>query len=348
MSGSDGLGRQGGDLPFGSAPAVDLSTCRNQYGVAPAVRAIVSNLTIDDYMEHPYGASEAVLTAYASFLGCERHELAPSRGISGAIWNLARSVDTDRVALPRPCYTEYVRAFPGRMIGRPDVKVSLEVVIEALERAQIVILSNPLNPSGSILDAHTLAQAAAANPHSILVIDESYVEFVGPEGHNNSLVGSEAPNIAVLRSPSKFFGVAGARVGVVWSRDADLRALLGDVSSSWPLGRPEAMVAIASVKDDGWANATRNRIRDDADWLAKALRGSVVGTPRANFALVDQPDAQRICAQMADAGVRVRILGPPHGVPYPMIRIAAPRSDDRATVRRALAHAGIFDGNAGD
>ena len=96
-----------------------------------------------------------------------------------------------------------------------------------------VIISNPHNPTGQVIQATDLAAVAARHPASLLVADESYIDFLADPAPI-TLIGCGLGNVIVLRSPSKFFGLAGARSGVAWS----LHPLPGQwrhTRTSWPV-----------------------------------------------------------------------------------------------------------------
>ena len=135
--------------------------------------------------------------------------------------------------MPLPGYTDYLKAFPGRGFAG-DLVPSIEHVDAALGAASLVIVSNPHNPTGVALDPGELVAAARRHPLATFVVDESYVDFV-PDPGAASVVGADVDNLVVLRSPSKFWGIAATRVGVAWCADRErLEHLLGR-RETWPI-----------------------------------------------------------------------------------------------------------------
>src|SRR5829696_2543412 len=108
----DGFGPQGGDPS--RAVSMDLSTCVNRYGPAPAALDALHSIAGDDILLHPYDARERLRALYAWALGVEEDDLLAGRGTSEFIWALARNVNRSAVAVPLPAYTDYLKAFPGR------------------------------------------------------------------------------------------------------------------------------------------------------------------------------------------------------------------------------------------
>jgi histidinol-phosphate/aromatic aminotransferase/cobyric acid decarboxylase-like protein len=224
-----------------------------------------------------------------------------------------------------------------------------------LRAGRVVLLSNPHNPSGRAFDAERLLDLADDAPQGVLVVDESYVEFA-PDPVRASVLGrAEAAgrngpsNLIVLRSPSKFFGVAGARVAVAWSPAERLREALRTQRGSWPVSAIEVAPVAAALADRSWTLATHAALCADARWLeeqldqpdrplpgAQLVRGSVT-----HFRLVHVDDATAAAESLAAVGLGVRPLGPGHGLPGPALRIAAPRIEEREACAAMLAEASV-------
>ena len=293
---------------------------------------------------HPYGADDALAEAYGAYLGVDPDELVVGRGASELIWQLAGSELGSRVVVPRPGYTEYQRAFPGAGVGPPGVHHAMGVVAEQLAAGRVALLSNPHNPSGRSLDPQQLLTLAAVAPDGVLVVDESYAEFA-PDPAAASVLGArpgpvrdDVPeNVIVLRSPSKFFGLAGARIGVAWSPSGRLRAMLRGRRGSWPVSALEVAPVVAALADRDWIAATHAALRSDACWLAGHLRRFATGCPATfvdgsvtHFHLLAVEDVVQSAAAFVAAGLGVRAIGRGHGLAGPALRLAAPRADERA------------------
>lgn len=160
---------------------------------------------------------------------------------------MGREVDHTDVAIPLPDYTDYLRAFPGRGFRLSGEQLpTLEQVGAALAAARVVIVSNPHNPTGVHLDPASLIAVAAAHPDSVLVADESYINFT-PDPTRRSVLGCTTPNIVMLRSTSKFYGIAAMRAGVAWCQDPGLLQRLVGQQENWGLSGVDVRAACAAV-----------------------------------------------------------------------------------------------------
>jgi histidinol-phosphate/aromatic aminotransferase/cobyric acid decarboxylase-like protein len=345
------FGAQGGDPTRGVS--MDLSTCVNRYGPAPAAVAALHAITPPDILLHPYDAAERLRAVYQWATGVNPDDLVAGRGASEFIWAMGREVDHSSAAIPLPGYTDYLKAFPGRGFSMHGEQIpSLEQVDAALSAGRLVILSNPHNPTGTLLERDGLIGLAAQHPESTLVVDESYINFT-PDPAGMSVLGCDQPNVVVLRSTSKFYGIAAVRAGVAWCRDAARRAGLFGRQENWGLSGVDVTVAVAAVREGwDWADDTRARMHDDNRWLAEVLADVPGLDLRANrnvhfqYAFCEQ--AQAFAEVMRSHGIGVRVLSRAHGVIPNALRIVAPRADERERFAAALdAFTGRFSPSPG-
>ncbi len=336
----DDFGAQGGDpRRMTGGVHIDLSTCVNFYGPPPAVlERLASGVRPEDLQIHPYAAAGRMEAIYARHLSVPASQLVAGRGTTEFIWALSRRVARESVAVPLPGYTDYLKAFPGR--GFPGGPLpSIEQVDAALEAASLVIISNPHNPTGVALDPAELVDAARRHPRTTFVVDESYVDFVADPGAA-TVVGADAENLVVLRSPSKFWGIAATRVGVAWCADREhLLALLGR-RETWPISGLDVTVAEAAMGSVAWARRSRQDLARDATWLAAQLRelpGTLVERDvGVHYRCLITEEAPEIAATMAEHGVATRVLGRAHGAEPGMLRVLAPLPDQRGAVAAAV------------
>lgn len=331
------LGESGGS-PLPEATQLDLSTCVNAYGPPDSARAALSDVGDRSLRLHPYEAASRVSTSYAVHLAVEANELVVGRGTTEFIWALARELRAHTVAVPRPAYSDFLRAFPEAAMPVNGPTVSTDAIASCMASHRATVISNPQNPSGTFIPVHDLLEVAQSYPTSLLVVDESYSDFL--EGETRSLAGTPSDNIVVLASPSKFYGVASTRVGVAWTRDEGLRRALSEGRGPWPISGVDAEVARAVLADLDWATRIRKSLSRDAAWLEELLRrvAPVVAGSATHYRLIaGSPHLERLANALLAQGVRVRQLTTAHGFEIPALRIASPRADQREILEEALA-----------
>jgi histidinol-phosphate/aromatic aminotransferase/cobyric acid decarboxylase-like protein len=338
MAKSD-FGAQGGDPSRGVD--MDLSTCVNRYGPAPAAIAALQSIAPADILLHPYHAAEQLIDLYRWATGVRGGAMIAGRGASEFIWAMGRELDDADVHVPLPAYTDYLKAFPGRGFSLAGEQTpTVEQVNVALDNCGTVIISNPHNPTGTLLDPKDLVAAADAHPTATLVVDESYVNFT-PDPLGSSALGCDVPNLVVLRSTSKFYGIAALRAGIAWCADHDpLKRLFGQ-QEKWGLSGIDVHVASAAVRDFHWSTHSRAWMFADSAWLAQIISDVPGLVPQCNTNVHFQ---YAFCERSEDVaeifrrhGIGVRTLGAAHGVNPDALRIVAPRGDERERFVAAIA-----------
>jgi histidinol-phosphate/aromatic aminotransferase/cobyric acid decarboxylase-like protein len=333
------FGAQGGDPRRGVD--MDLSTCVNRYGPAPAAIAALRSISPAEVLLHPYDAAERLVELYRWATGVRNGAYVAGRGASEFIWAMGREVDPGDVHVPLPAYTDYLKAFPGRGFSLAGEQFpSVEQVDAALDKGGLVIISNPHNPTGTVLDPKDLVAAADAHPDATLVVDESYVNFVA-DPIEWSVLGCDAPNIVVLRSTSKFYGIAAMRAGIAWCADHErLKRLFGE-QENWGLSGVDVHAACAAVRDFHWTSHSRSWMHADNAWLADVL-ADVEGldlrcNTNVHFQYTFCARSENVAAVFQRHGIGVRVLGVAHGVQPDALRIVAPRVDERERFTAAIA-----------
>jgi histidinol-phosphate/aromatic aminotransferase/cobyric acid decarboxylase-like protein len=335
--------RQGGDLRDRSLVQLDLSTCVNPYGPPDAVMAALRNIPEAAVRIHPYRAASDVEAAYAAYLGQPACEFAAGRGASDLIWSLAQQFDGKTVGLPRPSYTEFRQAFPrARPFGGGPSTHAVEVLNEAMRACDVVIVSNPHNPTGQVIPRSDLADVALRHPASILVVDESYIDFL-PDHAAVTLVGCGTGNVIVLRSPSKFYGLAGVRSGAAWSLQP-LRAQWSRRRTNWPVSAFAAEALRTALAEKAWAAKVRCLLASDVEWLEDRLAHSrldiVPGCLHFRLLTGRDEDVAQFAASLESCGIAVRALEEAYGVARPAVRITAPCYQERERLDAALGGLG--------
>ena len=213
-------------------------------------------------------------------------KLLPVAGSQAAIQWLPVLLPRAAVACIAPLYAEHPQAW--QHAGHKIRFLQNATLPRALAAATpYVLLCNPNNPTADHHPHEMVVDAARQlkKRGGWLIVDEAFVDAT-PELSVTSLAGSEeAPNLIVLRSLGKFFGLAGARVGFIFGVPEKLdpiREMLGP----WPVSHPSRAVARAALQDMAWqAGARHLGLADDyvgwaldkqnQDLLSPALRAKL-------------------------------------------------------------------------
>lgn len=231
-------------------------------------------------------------------------------GSAEAFWLLASVLRPARAVVVHPSFTEPEAAL--RAHGHPVQRAwrdpdHFTFDPEAVpEDADLVVVGNPNNPTGTLDPAASLARLA--RPGRVVVVDEAFMEFT--PGETESLAGrADLPGLVVVRSLTKLWGLAGIRAGYVLAPTA-VAAALRAARQPWSVNRPACAVLAAWAREGAdhaprlvhRVTAARARLATD---LA-ALPGLRLWPSAANFLLLRVPEGSIVCASLATGGVAVR------------------------------------------
>jgi len=172
-----------------------------------------------------------------------------------------------------------------------------------------IIFPNPNAPTGRLLALEAIEQILEANPNSVVVVDEAYVDFGGISAI--SLVDRN-DNLLVVHTLSKSRSLAGLRVGFAVGHPALIEALerVKNSFNSYPLDRLAIVGAVAALEDTGHSARTRQAVLATRDALTAELQslGFEVLPSAANFIFArhEQRDAAQLAQALRDRSIIVR------------------------------------------
>ncbi|PKO35652.1 MAG: threonine-phosphate decarboxylase [Betaproteobacteria bacterium HGW-Betaproteobacteria-7] len=283
------------DIPL--ADWLDLST-----GINPQAWPVPA-LPAEIWQRLPE-AGDGLETAAAAYYANDN--LLPVAGSQAAIQLLPTLLPRAAVACISPLYSEHPQAW--QRAGHKVRFLQNALLPRVLAAATpYVLLCNPNNPTADrhprelVLDA--AAQLKKRGGH--LIVDEAFIDPT-PEQSVTPLAGTaEAPNLIVLRSLGKFFGLAGARVGFLFAG----RELLGRLSESlgpWSVSGPGRAVARLALQDASWQGAARQRLSVDSERLRQLLAPHGEVRVTALFATLTSAQAGELHDHLARRGILTR------------------------------------------
>ncbi len=326
--------------------AARLGANENTFGPSPRAIAAMQKAAGEVWM---YGDPEShdLRQALAAHHGVPAANIMVGEGIDGLLGYLARLfiAPGDRVVTSTgayPTFNYHVAGFGGAILTVPyrdDFEDPAALIARAAEAgAKLIYIANPDNPMGTVHDSETIQRMIDAVPSgSLLVLDEAYLEFA-PEGCAPAL-DPDDPRVIRMRTFSKAYGLAGARVGYAIGH-GDLIAAFNKVRNHFGMCRISQAGALAALGDQDYLTQTRANIAAARDRIAGIARSQGL-TPIAsatNFVAIDSGGdaelAQRIVAELGQRGVFIRM---PFAAPQNRcIRVSAGRPQDLDLFEAAL------------
>lgn len=332
---------------------VKLDANENPYGPSP--RAIAALASYPHYAIYPDPDHTSLRRAIAAYIDQPIERIVCGNGSDEIIDLLLRLIVApgDAVVEAPPTFGMYrfnAGVVGGRAVQAPRDErfdVDVEMVGAAVEReqAKIIFLPSPNNPTGNSLRRGAVERLLELP--ALLVVDEAYAEFAGDSVAD--LVGRH-PNLIVLRTFSKWAGLAGLRVGYGLMDEA-LAAQLWKIKPPYNVNVAANVAAIASLDDAAYLMSNVGRIVAERERVFAALReipGLQPYPSSANFVLmrVSGVDAAGLKHDLEQQGILLRYYSTAGLADCVRISIGTPEQNDRAlAAMRELVGQAIHNGD---
>jgi histidinol-phosphate aminotransferase/imidazoleglycerol-phosphate dehydratase/histidinol-phosphatase len=303
------------NVAFAGPDAIKLDANENPY--PPLVEGPLA-ATVNRYPEPQPARLKAAL---AALYAVQPENIVVTRGADDAIDMLVRAFcrpGTDCVAICTPsfsAYAHFVRVQGARLIEAPlspsfdfDADLFFEAVSGETD-LKLAFLCTPNNPTGNEVDPALILKVADTLAETIIVADEAYLDFSSTP--SLAAEAAQRPNLIVLKTLSKAFGLAGARVGCAIG-DPQTVAMAARALPPYPMPSPSVDAALAALAPSRRAlhEERVERIKADRERVAGLLAGSpIVRSVRpggGNFLFLQVDDAETLAARLRMLGIRVR------------------------------------------
>jgi len=305
---------------YGIAGAVKLASNENPLGPSPkAVEAI--GKALGKMNLYPDGASFYFKNELAAFLKVTPAELMLGNGSNELIEFLIRTFVHGDEEILLSAGTFVVYKISAQAVGRKYVEVpmkdrhyDLEAMADAVTpRTRLAFIANPDNPTGSYQTQDALVRFLDAVGERVLVVmDEAYFEYVDAEDYPDSMsLRARYPNLIVLRTFSKAYGLAGMRLGYGVARP-EIVDFVNRVRAPFNVSSLAQAGGMAALEDQEHVRRTVELNRRGRDQLAEELpKLGLSFTPsQSNFYLVDfHRPAMPVYEALLRQGVITRPMG---------------------------------------
>lgn len=302
-------------------PDLRFDAAINPYGCSPAVVAALGRAVEEKAYRHygdPDGGSLRRALAAHHGLGPDNFIVYNGCG-EGMVWQSLTKLLLPRGSFicPYPSYERFVEI--GRRCAREVIEVPLtspghELPLDRFidqaraHGAAMAMISTPNNPTGNqLLDQDRLEALLEALPGCTVVIDEAYAEYTG---RSFAPLVARFPNLVVLKTFSKAYGLAGLRVGYVAGHERTI-AEARRFQIPWAVDSLALVAAEAALADQRYLQEIVRRINDDVAAFGRALGGLPqlsLSPTAANFYLVELGEERYrdLAPRLASRGMVVR------------------------------------------
>ena len=316
--------------------AIKLASNETVFGPLPSVRAAIAQATdtLNRYPDNGYVELREHLAKHVNF--APEHIAAGCGSVSlcQQLIQITASVG-DEVMFGWRAFEVY--PLQVRVAGATPVPVplkdhthDLDAMLAAItDRTRLIFVCNPNNPTSTVVPPDELVRFVEAVPSDVLVcIDEAYVEYIRDGLLPDSLaLVRDHPNVIVLRTFSKAYGLAGARVGYAVG-DPDIITALGKVYVPFTASSLSQAAAIASINASDELLARTDAVVAERSRVSTALRDAGYELPASQANFVWLPLGPEHTADFVEKAADARILVRPYGTDGVRVTIGAPTEND--------------------
>jgi len=282
-------------LGFTEKPVLDFSVNLNPLGPPPNIKEKWLELfqTVEPY---PSIEADGVSRYYQQVCGIASENILVGNGSTELIYLVPRVLGFKRAAVFTPSFHDYERA--SRLAGAQVFAIPLlledgfqlpaeDSLIEILSTVDALWVANPNNPTGNLISKERILSLAKRFSEKWFIVDEAFVQFQDGWREKSFLTDKPAANILVLHSLTKFYAIAGLRLGGVIGHE-DVIKQLKDAKEPWTVNGIANQVAILLTDCDDYEMESIKMVNKECQRVFQAVnRMEGIGSflPSANFVL---------------------------------------------------------------
>lgn len=296
---------------------IRLMANENNRGVSPAALSAMKK-AVEDGSMYPDGSCRLLREKLADRYGLDSAQILVGNGLDGVFTILSRAFMSpgDEVVCAELTFSVY--ADNASIMGARPVIVpmadglALDVdgfISSVTERTKMLFFCNPNNPTGTMAGRGEVVRLIESVPHNVIVVlDEAYMDFADENEDYSFALLSKHPNLIVVRTFSKIYGLAGLRAGWAAAHPA-LIDFMNRVREPYCVTEIAERGALAAMDDSEFYASSRAMFRGErAKFQSFCAKNKIKFiTSQGNFVLLRTGNAsERLAAALADGGIAVR------------------------------------------
>lgn len=339
-------------LGVGTSKVLDLSASINPLGMPLSVQAAIQN-SLQSAVHYPDPETVELTSALAAYHGIDADAILCGNGSTELIYLIARALHPQQTLICAPTFAEYERAIKAsgkweagsgkcginyfHLKEKDAFRLDADAFIDAMTKMvsscssrithhsslPLTFLCNPNNPTGQLTPQEDVLRIARAAQklRCYLVVDEAFIDFC-PE-HSVIDATAHTPYLIVLRSMTKFYALAGIRLGYGVFPPAVMRRMR-EIREPWTVSTIAQVAGLAALEDNDYRAETMKLLEHEKRFLERSFRAlgiDYLPSP-ANYYLLKMSGAVKTIDALAAKGLLLRSCANFRGLTSSHVRIA--------------------------
>lgn len=269
-----------------------------------------------DLREYPLDQLEELYSRLASYAGVSVKCVAAGSGSDQVIELILSTLGGRRATVFSPTFSYFINRCELHGINVDQVPLARDFTLDkkafvkSAKKSDLVYICSPNNPTGNQIDRDTVIEVIDSLKGKLILVDEAYVDFAD---WSLSADAINRNNVVVLRTLSKAFGLAGARVGYMIANEKFVRTFRSVIQSPYPISTLSLAIASGVLARADHVKQTIKAVRGERgrvfDRLSRLKNIRVFGSD-ANFLFIEAGrHYQPISKALKSNGIRVKMLG---------------------------------------
>lgn len=304
---------------LGLKKLIRLSANENPFGTSPKVKQAILNWSFSEENRYPDGYASNLRQSVAQYIGVAPEKLVFGVGLDEIITMISRIFleKDDEVLLSKPTFSEY--ALHASIEGAKVIEIPCipetgnynfaEFLSQLTDKTKLIWVCNPNNPTGTYEDRTTLKHFFDKIPANVLILlDEAYIDYITKDDEGSFIAELENyPNLMVLRTFSKVYGIANYRVGYA-AMSEKLANYMQSVRLPYNLNSLAQVAACAALADQKFVTESVNKTElERKNWENFFSKNKIkYYNSQANFIFFYYPNANELADELLKNGYQIR------------------------------------------
>lgn len=331
---------------------LDFSANINPLGLAKSIEDVLHS-SIKELVHYPDPAGIALKEAISKYYCVDKEKVILGNGAVELLYLLFHSIGSCRVLIPVPSFSEYERAALAAgchidylYLDETDgFKLDFSKLVELAPDYDVILLGNPNNPTGGLLEKDEIEAflKAAEGSDTLLVMDESFLDFLDDSQRYSakSLLDTWS-NLFIIHSLTKFYAIPGLRLGFGVGK-TELIERLDMAKDPWNVNLLAQKAGVAALADREYQDNSRSHLSECREEFLKLLSSIPcikVYDGAVNFVLVNIKasglSSGILTSRMREKGILIRDCSNYPGLDDGFVRFAIRNREENTLLLQAL------------